>query len=654
MKRQKILLSLSVCAITAVYGQQTPLFHIDHNALFFISENALMFNGGSLETKGAGLYDIKGTVMIVGNSTNALRTINLNGDAEKLTGENIVLRLNDPQNFSSSTYGQLYISGLTQPNITAIVDKEYRDVKHGQTNYFQQIALPFYQKAINSLSTELNKSFTTQRWSQNEILKFDNTNVVSVHYTNLSAVTNDATGYYMLGSKNNDFDASAPNNSNVYTLRGIPYADNVSAVLENAGTNVNYGVNGTARNQYNEAYNSYLQDKFDFSTGAWVNNYGKNLYQFGNPFFTNLDLSKIGYIESATNGDQNQILSIQGIRYDAGVIKTLPSGSTYSTGALIQTFVTTAGATQGTPVGDTGLIIKPMQPFVIKLTDRANTETNSIYKTLNFNTLRRFNSTVRNDGVDYDVTANRSTSGNTVKQLGVKGLDINGQEIARAYYVVYPDAVTGHPAKATTQATNSSNNLIGTFEEDKMNGGYDNNYINSYWLYINEANEFDFFGKPVPFAIYGDQVKSLKFEILENTIPLADGQQLLSTGIGFHYKLQNGDIKAITHNQIISVESDEYNLYYGKKDSVLDNNNTIKPTRTKLVYSSAIDSFLLLFDSNWNNAEVTIFDMSGKIVNKNNVKTSTDYQLIVPKINATYIVRAVSEKGEIFQSKLIR
>lgn len=653
MKRNKFLLSISLFAITAIYGQ-APLFHVDQDGLFFVGENALIFNGGSLQTKGTGLYDIHGNLMLVGNPGNLLRTINRYNDFEKTTGENIILRLNDPLNFTKSTFGQMFISGLPQTNITAIVDKEYRDAKHGQTNYFQQIALPFYNKSINSLSTELNKSFTTQRWSQNEILKFDNINVVSEHYTNLSSLTNDPTGYYMLGSKNNDFDASAPLNNDVYTLRGVPYADNVVRILQNGGTSINYGSNGTARNKYNETYNSYIQDKFDFSTGAWVNNFGKNLYQFGNPFFTNLDLSKIGYVEAATNGDQNQILSIQGIRYDAGVIKTLPTGSTYSTGALIQTFVTIPGATQGTPVGDTGLIIKPLQPFVIKLTERANTETNPIYQTLNFNTLRRFNSTVRNEGIDYDVTANKNNSGNSVKQLGVKGLDSNGQEIARAYYVVYPDATTGHPTNATTQATNSSNNLIGTFEEDALNGGYDNNYINSYWLYINEANEFDFFGKPVPFAIYGDQVKSLKFEILENTIPLNDGQHLLSTGIGFYYKLQNGNIKAITQNQIISVESDEYNLYYGAKDSSLDNSNTIKPSRTKLVYSSSVDSFLLLFDSNWHNAEVTILDMSGKIVNKTNVKTSTNYQLLVPTINATYIVRAVSEKGEIFQSKLIR
>lgn len=653
MKKNKLLLSISLCAVTAMYGQ-APLFHIDNDGLFFIGENALIFNGGSLQTRGTGLYDIHGNLMVVGNSSSFLRTINVDDDAEKLSGANIVLRLNDPLNFATSTYGQLYISGLSQSNISAIVDKEYRDNKHGQTNYFQQMALPFYQKKINTLSAELGKTFANQRWTQNEILKFDNINVVSIHYTDLQSNTIDPTGYYMLGSKNNDFDASSPF-GNVYTIHGRPYADNISVILENAGTNVDFGIGGNAKNQYTEKYNTYVQDKFDFSTDPWQNNYGKNLYQFGNPFFTNLDLSKIGYIESAQNGDANQISSIQGIRYDAGVVQTMANGTTYSTGALIQTFVTTPGINQGTPVGDTGLIIKPMQPFVIKLTDKANSENNPIYKTLNFDKLRRFNSTIRNDGADYDVTTNKVFSTNTVKQLGVKGLDSNGQEIARAYYVVYPDAITGHPTKATTQATNSSNNFIGTFEEDKQNGGYDNNYINSYWLYINEANEVDFYGKAIPFAIYSDKVKSLKFEILENTIPIAEQSSLLSTGIGFYYKQPNGQISAIEQNKIIPVTSSEYYLYYGKKDGVLIDNNVKKPSRTKLTYNSSIDDFVLIFDPNWRYADIKIFDMNGRIIKTaNHVKTDTDYQLILSKVNAGYIVSAISEKGEIFQSKIIR
>ena len=42
-------------------------------------------------------------------------------------GGNFILKLIDPVNYTTSKYGQLYISGFTQTNLnTAIVDKEYR------------------------------------------------------------------------------------------------------------------------------------------------------------------------------------------------------------------------------------------------------------------------------------------------------------------------------------------------------------------------------------------------------------------------------------------------------------------------------------------------------------------------------------------------
>jgi len=67
----------------------------------------------------------------------------------------------------------------------------------------------------------------------------------------------------------------------------------------------------------------------------------------------------------------------------------------------------------------------------------------------------------------------------------------------------------------TRRGLSGSKTIIGTFEESKK-GGVDEDLINSYWLYINEANENDFKGKEVPMRIYSPDVKSLAFEILEN------------------------------------------------------------------------------------------------------------------------------------------
>ena len=174
MKKNVIGCAMLLSGLTCA---QTPLFHVGNNARFYVEENALVYNGGGVETKGSGLYDIKGNVMVVGILSDAIKTLTI-GDTEKTDGGNFILRLNDPTNYTTSTYGQLFITGLSQANLTAIVDKQYRVAKHGSGNYYQQIALPFYRKQFSTLSTELEKPFGTTRFTQNEILKWNNVKVV--------------------------------------------------------------------------------------------------------------------------------------------------------------------------------------------------------------------------------------------------------------------------------------------------------------------------------------------------------------------------------------------------------------------------------------------------------------------------------------------
>ena len=64
-------------------------------------------------------------------------------------------------------------------------------------------------------------------------------------------------------------------------------------------------------NEFNEKYRTYLNNPFDL---LWSTNYGKELHQYGNPYFTNIDLSKIGLLDAGVNGDGNR-LPVLGIRY---------------------------------------------------------------------------------------------------------------------------------------------------------------------------------------------------------------------------------------------------------------------------------------------------------------------------------------------------
>jgi len=655
---RKSLFAIGLLAAINSVQAQSVLLHVDNTATTYVSAGTLVYAGGGVQTRGSGIIDVHGNMMVEGNSsTDVFRTIDTNG-ANVSTAGNIVLRLNDPTNYASSGYGQLYVNGISAANLTGVVSKEYRAQRHGNGNYFQQIALPFAGKAYSTLSAELNKGFSTNRWTQNEILSWNNTTSVSNHVTNLADVTPNAPLYYMLGSKNNNLDLSTPPatmatiaptpTGSVFTLTGKPVrSEDLAAVsLTGGGNNINFGTNGNAVNQYNEKYNSYLQDQFDYTNGYFTGTYGKNIYQFGNPYLTNLDLSRIGYAEAATVTDGNNISNIWGVKYTAGAVVTATNGSTFSTGAQVQTY----DVNTKIPVGDAGMIIQPMQTFVLKLRDNSA-------QTLNFSTLRRFSNTVRSASTNYSVTAAKNGAG-TVKQLGVIALDAAGKELGRTYYVVTPTATTGHQTSAATsiQAGATGGDAIGTFEES-TSGGYDYNNTN-YWLYINEANEVNFKGKNVKLVTYSPAVvKSYKFEIRENAEPIADGAHALSSGIGFYYKAPNGTVQQAVQGAVIPVAGVEYDLYYGEPSNVvLATADTKAPVRTLVVYNPAIDNYIVRFDPNWKKADIEVYDMSGKLViSKKAVETSRDFVIELDKaIKNSYMVKVVSGNGDVVNAKILK
>ncbi|WP_426478086.1 T9SS type A sorting domain-containing protein [Chryseobacterium sp. CBSDS_008] len=651
---RKSLFAIGLLAATGSVQAQNILLHVDDTAKTFVSKGTLLYNGGGLQMRGSGTIENHGNLMVSGTPSDSFKTITTAGTdkAEGSVTGNFVNKLNEPTAYASAnenssaatpvyTYGQLYISGIPQSNITGIVDQEYRAFKHGS---YQQIGMPFYDKTASTLSTELGKTFSNNRNSKNEILWSNNANTVSTNFSTSSklGVTNPGSTYYMLGGNGLDLSTSTK------VLSGRPVTDMEPAVtLHDAAVGVNFGPNGSAVNMYNEHYSSYVQDSFEIASGGteWQGNYGKNIYSFANPFLTNLDLFNIAQNEPAANGDGVYLSNIYGIRLQpATVVST--AGGTLDIGAF--KFVT---FNAGVPTGDIDyLMVRPLETFTIKLND------NNAADQLNFANLRRFNYYSRSGSTDYNVTANKNTTG-TVKQLGVIGLDVNGNEVSRTYYIVYPEGVTGHSSNARTQITNSSTNAIGTFEE-APNGGYDTTYMNQYWLYINEANETNFQGKNIKLVNYDlNRVKSYKFEIRENAQLISTGVYALSTGIGFYYKSPNGTAQQVKQGDIIPVNDTEFDLYYGEPNNVvLATGETKRPSRTMVVYNPQITNYIVRFDPTWKKADIEVYDMSGKlIISKKAVNTSTDFVIELDKqVKSTYVVKVVSDNGEVVNTKILK
>uniref|UniRef100_UPI0030ED5F47 T9SS type A sorting domain-containing protein n=1 Tax=Riemerella anatipestifer TaxID=34085 RepID=UPI0030ED5F47 len=654
MKRNLFLLGV-LSLVSSLKAQF--ITYVGDKASVYVKENALVYSGGGVKVVGTGVVDNSGNIMIVGDASSKFATVTTDG-SNKLDGGNFILRMTqstitDGQPTLGLRYGQLYIQGLTQGNITGIVDKQYKDIKHGT---YQQVALPFFGKTLGSLSSELGKTFTNTRWSRNEILVFNNALVVSDNIAT-SSTTPKGTAYFMLGS--NGLDTSNPP-LGVFTVKGIPYANGITESLAGAATGVNFGTNGAATNKYRERYNTYWQDDFAISDGvaAWTGNFGKNIYQYGNPFLTNLDLGLLGKI----------ITNIRGVRIEPSGVTSTAQGATWSATAKYITYAS------GVATGDVDAVIRPMQTFVIKLTD-SNTAT------LNFDELRRFAYTPRAESTPYSVTAqsinqggkvamlsnstlsssksinNTSATSSTVKQLGLIALDANGVELDRTYYVVYGDAQTGQPSDASTQVA-ASGNLMGTFEEIPT-GGIDESLSSTYWLYINEANEVTYKGKEIPMYTFSDKIHSFKVDIKENAKPIEEGASKLTSNESFYIKvgdkfteLRQGATLPVTP----SSQSAYFGLYYGKPaNEVLSSVEVQKPSSTVVVFDSSSNTHRVLFDQTWAKADVVVYDMSGRtIASQKDVDASTAFEIKLPAGQATYLVTAVSEKGVKFSQKIIK
>ncbi|QOR74493.1 T9SS type A sorting domain-containing protein [Cruoricaptor ignavus] len=621
--RKKIL---SVALVAAAFSAKAQFIsYVGNNASFSIGKGALVYNGGGMKTVGSGKVVNRGNIMLVGDANSKLQTVATDG-GEKTDGGNIIMKLNDATNFASSTYGQLYISGIPQANITAIVDKEYAATKNGT---MQQMSIPFKGKTISSLATELGNTggFSNVR-NTNAIGYWENERVVmhnlpgtaksndNASKDNRASLYDNALRYYAIGTAN-------WNPEKVNTVKGVPFSDvtEMKVGLTGAGAGIDFGANGAARNMYNERYNTYLQDNFETGT-VYTGNFGKNIYQFGNPFLTNLNLSKL---------NPTTVSNIHGIRYEATGVTTTGRGSTKSSDFKYLMY-----EASGTAVGDTqDAYIKPMGTVVIKLKNANATPE------INFNNLRRF--AYAFTAGDAGVT---SRNGNSVKQLRVIGLNSNGEEVARTYYVVSSNLVTGiNTDLNNVQVVAFSENLY-TIEETAEGNIRDD----AEWLYINQANENDYQGKPILMMAKTDKIASYKFELEEN----AQKADNFSSGKKFYIN-QNGRTLAISNGLMVPAESEKATLSYGEVSAMLATANEAGNNGTIIVRDQFAGIYKVLFGADYKNAIIEIFDASGRIVRTfNNVKASGSYDLNTANLaEGVYTVKITSKDGLSHIQKII-
>lgn len=657
---KKNLLTLSLVGVCAFVNAQ--LTYVGNGALVHIQDKALVYSGGGVKLDGTAKVNTIGDFMVVTPSQSF----------EVAQTADFRLRYSSP-----SVYGQLYIKNMPQDNITGKVNKEYVEPIHGITGR-QQVALPFYNYSIADLQSTLpflnltNSALNTYgRWNKTSAFKWNNSSSAFDQLTTSLSAVGKATDYYILPRRLNtsaltyawdttvtvenptaDLDgttgAAGTINSMKKIFSGIPVSDqnvdDTQVTLSNAFTG-NYGINGNAVNIYNERYNSYLDDPF--VTPKWSADYGRNVYQYGNPYLTNLDLSQINLNES--NGDDVYIPNIKGFfMYEAGILNSL-AGTTYNNGGGTTGRAVTFDSSS-LPVGAvlSDLMVKPMQEFIIKL--RNNNTAN-----INFNNLRRFSQTPRT-AATYSLTAARlansqaKVSASTTKQLMVVLTDVNDIILDKTFYVVNEDAKTGFsPEFATMQATTSSSSLF--TREELSTGGADASA--NYNLYINEANEKDFAGKEISLVVNNANAAKLKFFLIEGG-KLVEDKGILSNGKSFYYsnngtltKIKSGDTFSLTNTNFT------YGLFYEQPAGVLGTSELLKG---QTIVAKKDQGYIVRFNKNWKQADIEVYTSAGQLLHSaKKVSTYDDYKLPLDNLtNGVYIVKIKSNDGEIVTKKVIK
>ncbi len=390
------------------------------------------------------------------------------------------------------------------------------------------------------------------------------------------------------------------------------------------------------------------------------------MYQYGNPFLTNIDLSQIGSTEVAAIGDGIK-LPIKGIRYSqSGIVFVNNVGTVTNTNNIVTfSYLSNGNDVNITPTGDVNkLVIKPLGEVYIKLDPLLETTyaTAGFNRNLDFTKLRRFQSTARSGNTNYSVTASKNAySTTTVKQIGVIALDNDGKEVGRTYYVVSPHFTTGYTTGYNVQANAgyNSNNIPNSApiytNEEFVNGDIDPTYANQYNLYINEANEDNFIHKKIPLTVSGNVAK-LKFEIRENAELVPANTTTLSAGEGFWMRI-NGVNTQLAQDAELNISQGNYGLYYGEPqtDGTLGVDENTK-SLTAVVFDKNDSEFYAIFDKNWKSANIEVYDFSGKLIlSEKSVRTNSNYKLRIPRdTKNAFLVVMKSDNGQIYNTKIMR
>lgn len=700
-KMKKNLLTVGLLAINvSVFAQD--LTYVGNSCKFYVETGALVYSGGNwtLDSNTEKTVENKGNIMIVGDYKKG-STANAASDGKEFV--NVYTALND--------YGQVQI--LSSANATNALMTMQKPA--ASTNYFgadYAISFPFKDQ-VNYIMTAFGKtpadfagscpldafcgwrsSQTMLRWNNNKI-HFD-----AVPSGNLFK----AGDYYTLNLR------QEANLQTVMTglinYKGTPdplaYSQKAVSVIpsmdESSFSNLGYNDWKNKVNPYNQYYRSYMGEIN--STNKVT---GKNVYRFGNPYTSNLDISAVDGANSwlyITNDGSNKSIKAA---TDAQMIKDFtitkrtpnydinwnPLNSIGSTTPNADYYSAKYDATNSNWVGNPeALIIRPLETFNLNfpLVNPTALGTRIVHVSVNFTDFHKTFAYPANIASTTITPKNAAVSAKSVSVAGRSATASKTAMVQRSASVSSTGSVANTNSFYQAEMFLLSNGAVEAAPvyavgsknyTETANAATTNNKMFLYGIssdataeansqkILNEFNSTTYIGKPMDLGfnnLTAGNTYEIRFNLYEGSIfnsvrNISDGDFYIKDNV-------KNTVEKVSADKSYSFVADadmkgRLALYWkeasvgGGSSGTLAATDLSKTENKTFVYKNNSENWLRL-EREFKKADVEVYDMSGRLVNKiSNISTAQDQQMVFPA-DAVYVIKVTYDNSVVRTTKATR
>lgn len=625
---KKTLLTLSLIASVFTYAQDT---YIGSNAVVKVQPNTLFYNGGNVTLDATGTGIANG---IVKNDGNIVINQSYKNNAGSTTvGEHFVNTWT-----SNSQYGQVIINGNTGTDGKLTMQK-----KSVNSASIQQlpISIPFkgsVESIMNSFPGKTESNFrgncqldvqcgqrywmTLFSWNNNKIVNdavVTGSALVPGSYYLLNIIPNTGLNTFYDGFAKIDYKGTpAPENVSFTGLKTVIHNN------PNDFESLTYNQWRSKKNKYQETYQSYL------GNGSNDFKFGKNMFRFGNPYTSNLNLAVPSTWMNLSGETFDLIKLAQGYTHSWNSTTGSSHNSTGANQYLTATY--TSGIWSGNPEA---ILIRPLEMFRVKFH-----RNDLVTLNVNFdNSHKTFSQTATLTG-----PSQRSHSAE-FNQLEVILVDNDNNLISEPVYLA-----NSSNFETGANINFASGNKMLLIEED-----VDGNIIANAKSVVNTFNTSDYVGKPLNLELnnlpVGNSYK-LRFNLKENNIFTENVEQLSNSNKFYIHDKVNDTFTEINANTVIDINvNDEtvnqYAFYWNETPRTLGTVDVTKTFKTQ-VYKYAEDVYKVKFDSSKTLANVEVYNVNGaKASSQNDIQVNNnDYTLKLPAgVSGLFIVKIVYNDG---------